>query len=165
MYCPMFATSDQNTRRQHKMITSLVQNQQLEKSFGVNNIFILERSIMLRVLVNESGDCFGKFADGSSVFVASSCHITVETSNQNKRVTHLMKFINVPLKQKVSQIVRVRNTYFSPVSFPEFMVKADGQKKVRYLFCPRFFSLLFLIEQFVYFEIKMTITKSSDYQR
>ena len=85
---------------------------------------------MLRLLVNDAGDCFGKFGDGSSVFISSSCQLTVETGKDNKQVTRVMDYINDSLKQKISQMVHVRNTYFSPISLPQFMLKAGSHKKV-----------------------------------
>ena len=84
---------------------------------------------LTRLLITETGDCFGRFDDGSTVFVSSSCQIVVETDRNNKQITHITNFINNPLKNKTKQMVNIRNKYHSSISLPPFMQKCTGYKK------------------------------------
>ena len=76
---------------------------------------------MRRLLITDNGDCFSRFNDGSTIFLSSSCQIVVETDKNNKQVTHIINFINDTLKEKIKQIVNIRNKYFSSISLPPFM--------------------------------------------
>ena len=78
-----------------------------------------------RLLITDSGDCFGRFNDGSTVFLSSSCQILVETDSKNKQITHIINFINNTLKEKTKQIVNIRNKYYSSISLPPFMIKQN----------------------------------------
>eukprot|EP01083_Nonionella_stella_P012235 34711_1 len=85
---------------------------------------------MQRLLVTETGDCFARFHDKSTVFLSSSCHIAVETDSNNKQITHIIQFINDSLKQKVTQIIHIRNQYYSSLCLPPFMMQTKGDKQL-----------------------------------
>ena len=68
---------------------------------------------MQRLLINQAGDCFARFKDGTTLFLSSACHIVVETAGaDNKQNSHLIDFINAALQQRLDQVVTVRNRYF-----------------------------------------------------
>ena len=84
---------------------------------------------MQRLLVTEAGDCFARFKDCSTLFLSSSCQIVVETKTNNRQTTRHIHFISDELKQKIEQMVNVRNRYFSSTRFPLFMMQKKGNGK------------------------------------
>jgi len=86
---------------------------------------------MQRLLVNDAGDCFARFKDGTTLFLSSSCHFVVETAGaDNKQSSHLIDFINATLQQRVEQVIHIRNRYVSPIRIPTFMRKNSKASKV-----------------------------------